>query len=212
LFALPAGVGVDQLGSVDLDLDGRADLVLAARGRGAEVVFMGTGGHPKQRTTLAGLDVDAISIADLNNDGHDDVLLTGASPNVILANATNAGALRSLAALQGLESVQTLDWNADGKLDVLGVRTHALVALVQKGDLEFEAQVITQWPDADFQLHAVTAGRAYGGPLGLVLIASPVRAHGRAELLLTSEMPADANTTRTEPLPDAPLRQQLSLP
>jgi hypothetical protein len=212
LFALPAGVAVDQLGMADLDVDGRTDLILGARARGAEIVFMGTGGHPKQRTTLAGLDVSAISIADLNNDGHDDALLTGSGANLILANATNAGALRSLPALQGLASVHILDWNADGKLDVLGIRTHALVALVQKGDLEFDSQVITQWPDADFQLRAVMAGRAYGGPLGLVLIASPVRARGRAELLLTSEMPSDANTVRTESLLDAPLRQQLSLP
>ena len=212
LFAMPAGVGVDQLGTADLDLDGRADLILSAKGRGAEVVFMGTGGHPKQRTTLAGLDVKAITIVDLNADGHADALLTGAAANAIVANATNAGALRSLPALSGLDSVQVLDWNGDGKPDVLGVRNHELVALVQKGDLDFDAQVITAWPDADFQLRTALAGQPYGGPLGLVLIASPVRARGRAELLLVSEMPADANTSRLEPLPDSPLRQQLSLP
>lgn len=212
LFALPAGVGVDQLGSADLDLDGRADLVLSAKGRSAEILFMGTAGHPKQRTALAGLDVSAIAIADLDADGHDDALLTGSAANAILANATNPGALRSLPALQGLENVQLSDWNRDGKLDVLGIRGHELVALVQKGELEFESQVITAWPDSDFQLRTALVGQQYGGPLGLVLIASPVRAHGRAELLLVSEMPSDANTARLEPLPDAPLRQQFLLP
>jgi hypothetical protein len=211
LFALPAGVGVDQLGTADLDLDGRADLVISAKARGAEVIFMGAGGHPKQRTTLAGLDVNAITIADLNADGHADALLSGAVTNAIVASATNAGELRALPALQGLDSVQVLDWTGDGKPDVLGVRGHELVALVQKGDLEFDSQVITAWPDAEFVLRAALAGRAYGGPLGLVLIASPVRARGHAELLLVSEMPDDASTTRVEPLPDAPLRQQLSL-
>jgi hypothetical protein len=212
LSALPGGVGVDQLATVDLDLDGRADLILAARGKGAEIVFMGTAGHPKQRTLSAGLDVSTISIADLNGDGKDDALLTGGAAHLILASATTPGELRSVPALQGLETAQAVDWNGDGKLDVLGVRTHALVAFVQKADLDFDAQVITQWPDADFQLHAAMLGRAYDSPLGLVLIASPVRARGHVELLLASEMPANASSARIEPLPDAPLRQQLSLP
>jgi hypothetical protein len=212
LGALPGGIGVDQLASADLDVDGRADLLLGARGRGAEIVFMSTGGRPKQRTALPGIDVSSITIADLNGDGHNDALLGGPHASVILASAESAGTVRAVPALQGLDGVQTLDWNGDGKLDVIGVQSHTLVALVQKGALEFDSESITEWPDSDFHLHAALAGRTYGGPLGLVLIASPVRARGRAELLLASEVPSDAVSVQTEPVPDAPLRQQLSLP
>jgi hypothetical protein len=212
LVTLPAGVGVDLLGAADLDLDGQSDLILAGRARGTELVFLEAGGHPKRRVALDALRASAVLIGDLNGDGKADALLPGAEPSAILASAENSGVVRSLPSLRDLANVQIADWNGDGKLDVFGIRAHALVALMVRDNLEFEAHVITPWLDQEFELRGAVSGRVYGDPLGLVLIASPVRARGRAELLLTKVVPDDLSSTRTEMVPDAPLCQHLSMP
>ena len=210
--ALSAGVGTDRLAVADFDLDGRSDLLLAVSGRGPELVLLDPTGQARERTPLATPPVNALRTGDLNGDGHADALLAGDEPSALLANAARDWTVRPLPALSGLGEVQLLDWNADGKLDVVGVLEHALVAFIQTGALAFEAQRITAWPDAALRLRLALPRQTIGGSAGVVLIASPVQARGRADLVMAEAIPSDASLAGPEPLPDAPLSQRFSLP
>ncbi len=211
LVALRAGIGSDQIAAVDLDLDLHPDLAVAGGTHPAEVMYLDVRGQPRQRIALEGGPASSLLVMDFDRDSHDDLLLGGSDARVLIARPTEPRSPRPLAALRDVERLQALDWNRDGKLDVVGRREKTLVAVLPtSGDSEPEVIEIASWLEPDFEYRALAHG--LDGPASLVLIASPVQARGHVELWLASTPSFNASSAEVVPLPDAPVFQRFALP
>ncbi|HKU41689.1 MAG TPA: VCBS repeat-containing protein [Polyangiales bacterium] len=213
-LSLPAGPGMNQLAAADLDLDGNVDLVLAGTGRTADVVYLDAKAQPLRRMALDPGPVQAVLVVDLDGDGHDDLVIASDESRVILARSGSTAIAHPLALPQGFRVLRAVDWNGDGKIDLIGQLQQSLLAMLQTSSLTFERSELASWPDQELRVLGAMWSSRTGGtvPAALVLIASPVQARGQIELLISRQVPWVMGKLRAVPIPEAPLSLQLALP
>lgn len=154
---------------VDLDLDGRQDLLIADIGffmpedhdKGAVVWLRATGGGRFEKRVLADKlpRVTDVEAADFDGDGDLDLVVAAfglhtRGATLLLENHTTdwrepAFEARTLDSRAGAVQAQPADIDGDGRLDVvllLAQQHEAVVALLNRGALAFEAKPIFEAP------------------------------------------------------------------
>ena len=125
---------------VSSDFDNRRDLDLfAARRDGPPLLFLnrrdGTFEDVAPRLRLPSQPAQAVAAGDINKDGYTDLMLIGAdAARLLLSDGRGGFALSALpAALAGARSVQLVDVDLDGLLDVVAAGEQGLVVLRNVG-------------------------------------------------------------------------------
>ncbi|SEM96704.1 Ig-like domain (group 1) [Stigmatella aurantiaca] len=125
---VPAGSSAQVLGRLDVDGDGRMDVVAGSATSGELQVLKGTGagtfGAPTAVSLGTGEGAVALLVADLNRDGRPDVLVASPTHKVFLVpgGVSALGTPGLLATLSGVTRGLTVgDFNRDGRLDWAGV-------------------------------------------------------------------------------------------
>jgi hypothetical protein len=211
--AFSTAVGADRLAVVDLDLNGRSELVLAGAQQAAELATFDDQGRLLRRSALDVAAAFELLTADMDGDGHEDVVFAAADARVILASREPLTAARSIGSLADWRYVQALDWNGDHKLDLIGQRGQALWGLIQTNALVFEPREITKLPAA-LTVHAALALAAdsKNEAARLVVVSSHERAHSPVELQVVSVLDDTGGPARSAALPDSPLSQHSMFP
>ncbi|WP_225413721.1 FG-GAP-like repeat-containing protein [Stigmatella hybrida] len=125
---VPAGSGAQVLGRLDVDGDGRMDVVAGSATSSELQVLKGTGagtfGAPTAVSLGTGEGAGALLVADLNRDGRPDVLVASPTHKVFLVpgGVSALGTPGLAATLSGVTRGLTVgDFNRDGRLDWAGV-------------------------------------------------------------------------------------------
>jgi hypothetical protein len=129
-----------RLDAVDLDLDGRSELIWRPNDALAQILYLDAQGAIARREPLSISGNAQLRIADLNADGHDDVLLAGDQLVALIASADKPATAQVLAERLDLSAIALADIDADGSIDVIGVRDDAVLARVQTKPLTFESR------------------------------------------------------------------------
>ena len=137
-----AFAGQNALLAADLDGDGRADLVGASPSPHGVLVLWS--GQPSATVDLPG-PAGAFTVADIDEDGKLDLLAadTGSKIVVRLAAAPSMDPIRTvnLPMKESLDSLETIDIDGDGHLDIVGTRSASntvralLLSVVPGGDV-----------------------------------------------------------------------------
>jgi hypothetical protein len=133
-----------RLDAVDLDLDGRSELIWRPNDALAQVLFLDAQGAIVRREPLSISGNAQLRIADLDADGHDDVLLAADQVVALLASADKPPTAQVLIERLDLSAVSLADVDADGSIDVIGVRDDAVLARLQTKPLTFEPRSLSQ--------------------------------------------------------------------
>jgi len=213
VFALPTAVGANRLAVADLDLDGTPELVLAGAQRAAEQVRLEGQARSARRSALDVPAAFALVTADMDGDGHEDVVFAAPDARLVLASRDPARAPRAIGSLADWSFVQALDWNDDGRLDLIGQRGQALWGMIQTGALVFEARELARLP-AELTVHAVQAlsGASKNEARRLVVVSSYARASSPVELQVVAALSDAGGPAHSTPLPDAALPQHSVFP
>jgi hypothetical protein len=161
--ALAAGTDPDELLAIDVNHDGKLDLVVVDEGTGSVSVALGAaGGTFGSATTVslgAGVSADAVAAGDVNGDGDVDLVVTdeaNGNVKVLLGNGTGgftAGADVALVAADQVSGIALADVDADGDLDlvVADETTDTVRVALGNGDGTFGAAVsfATGLPNVD---------------------------------------------------------------
>lgn len=125
--------GLFHVDALDLDLDGRAELLLSGDGSRAELVALDAQGTVQRRTPLDVGEPYHMAIVDIDGDGHDDALFVGTRVQALLS-AAGASAAPSLRALKTVPATAVgqplaLDVDGDGRRDLFALADAELVPL-----------------------------------------------------------------------------------
>ncbi len=143
--AAHAAIGGHDLCAVDLDLDGRDELIVLGKAPRAEIVYLGDDGQVRERKALEMGDAREVSATDVDGDGHADAVLVGDDVRVVIAAKDNPLAVQALGLGAGLTHVRGFDINTDGKLDFVAQSTESAVALVQTTQSHFERRLLVDF-------------------------------------------------------------------
>jgi hypothetical protein len=141
--ALATSVGTETYASAsaDLDRDGRDELALVSKS-GVEVLAFAQDGSIRERKVLDMAGARAVFATDLDGDGHSDLAFEGHAVHALFATASAMPEPRQLVALDDVSGIAPADVNGDGKLDLVGRTTSAVVAFVQTGAGQFERRTL----------------------------------------------------------------------
>jgi hypothetical protein len=212
-----AGTNATGLGVVDIDRDGKLDVIVAS-GDDSRIDLL-YGDEPARfarSRTLSAPGASEVVIGDLDGDGAPDALIVGATVSRLLARP---GQDPSLVAIDGapadLRDAAIADVDRDGHADVVGWSHPRLVVLAGRADATFETRTVIELAPGEIgpRRHALADLDGDGAP-EIVLLA--VSQDGATRMLDLVIVPAsERGAIRTEPaapLPDAPLVLTIDLP
>jgi hypothetical protein len=157
MFAAKAPDDMRTLTAVDLDLDGRDELVLTAQSEPPEVLHLGARGEIVGRAPLPLPAASSLLRADLNGDGSPDALFGGDKLSVVLASHDQPEQVQVLADDFATTQMAAMDINRDGKLDVVGVKANTVFAYIQSDPLRFDRVTVAVLPASEFALDGLVA-------------------------------------------------------
>lgn len=147
----------DSIALADLDRDGQLDVIAASPTDGRLDIVFGNG----NATSAGAIQREAagcseLLVTDLTGDAHDDLVCSGDSSYVIAAREDRELVVQPLVfGGERVRSLQAADFNADGKLDLLGYAHPQLVRLEQGAELHFEARMVAELLGTSFAPLAV---------------------------------------------------------
>jgi hypothetical protein len=165
------GNDVRDLAALDLDLDSRDDLVVAAQKPSVEVLYLAADATVRARAAVVTGETRQILTADVDGDGHDDAVLVGEPLAVLLASPTTEPTAHSIAVNEPVRSVFPVDLNADGKLDLLVTTASSVVLLTQTTALRFEPKTLLALPGNLLPVSAAAISSDADGHFALLVLA-----------------------------------------
>jgi len=214
--------GLLHVDAIDLDLDGRMELLLSGDGAQAEVVALDAQGAVERRTKLDLGEPYQLSLADLDSDGHDDALFVGTRVQALLASATAQGepSLRALKATPPTALARTfaLDLDSNGRKDLLGLGEAELLRLRFRPPDELEvgsAQHLEAIENQGYAIVNVLSIPREEGKYWLATVGQARAAPYVVDVTLSQfgqSGPAIAWNAQRLALPDAPLSLHWTLP
>ena len=214
--------GLFHVDALDVDLDGRPELLLSGDGSRAELVTLDSQGAVSRRGTLDLGEPYHMTIADIDSDGHDDALFVGSKVQALIAAATG-NAEPSLRALKTVPSTAaartfTLDVDGDGRRDLFALGDAELLPLRFRPPDELEVSAALRLDAFETQGYAVTQLLAIpreDGKRWLALVGQG-RAAPYAVDVAVSQLGQNGPIVSWNPqrilLPDAPLSLRWTLP
>jgi hypothetical protein len=214
MLATQARAGARGLSMVDLDLDGRDELILTTEAEAPDMLRIDAQAQIERRDPLQVPAAHAALVADLNGDGNNDAIFYGTQLLVALASREQPVNVQLLRDGFDLSQLAAADVNLDGALDLLGVRAGTLFALLQSPSLHFEEHPIARQLDPDFVLDALVALAGASAGLRIALLGHRAADPHRVELgLVWAGRDAGASRpVKSKPVQDAPLCLKLTLP
>jgi hypothetical protein len=222
LASLKVDDGLSHVDTLDLDLDGRSELLLSGDGTQAEIVALDPQGAVQKRTHLDLAEPYQLSLVDLDADGHDDALFVGARVQALLASATRDAEpnlrLLKTAPPTALARSYALDLDADGRKDLLALGEAELLPLRFRPPDELEvaaAQHLDALESQGFAVSALLAIPREPGKLWLATVAQARAAPYEIDVALSQLDPGSLTLAWNQQriaLPDAPLSLHWSLP
>ncbi len=210
------GVGATGLGVVDLDRDGRQDLLIASSDDSRlDILYGDEAGHFARTRTLSSPSATEVAVGDLDGDGAPDALVVGATVSRLLSRTEGEPALAAIEGAPALRDAQILDVDHDGRADVVGWSHPRLVVLAGLGDGAYETRTLFELAGGEVgPRRQVVADLDGDGAAEVVLLASGEDG-GTRMLDLVVVPSSERGLVRTElarPMPDAPLWLDLTLP
>ena len=214
--------GLFHVDALDLDLDGRPELLLSGDGSQAEVVALDSQGAVQQRTLLELGEPYHLTIVDIDADGRDDALFVGSRVQALIATATpnTTPSLRVLKTLPTTPLVRTfaLDVDGDGRRDLFALGEAELLPLRFRLPDELEVAAALRLDAFETQGYGVTQLLAIPRDQGrrwLVAVAQARAAPYSVDASFSQLGPAGPalswNVQRIA-LPDAPMSLRWTLP
>jgi hypothetical protein len=207
--------GVRRLDAIDVNLDGRDELIATFEAAAPEIWYLDLHGQLERRAALELTGVQSVRIADLNADSHADAIFAGAELNVLFAAPDHDGRTQILASGFALESIVVSDLDADGRRDLVGIHEGDIVALMQREPLRFEPKTLASLAQSELQVSDIVMLRAGAVPNQLALFGHHAQRPSALELTLISLTAAAEPlrwTSASLTLPSAPLLLTWSLP
>jgi hypothetical protein len=221
LTSLKIEDGLNHVDALDLDLDGRSELLLSGDGTQAEIVALDAQGGVQKRTHLDLGEPYQLSLVDLDSDGHDDALFVGARVQALLASSTGGDpGLRVLktAPPTALARSYALDLDGDGRKDLLALGEAELLPLRFRPPDELEvaaAQHLDTLESQGFAVSALLAVPREQGKHWLATLAQARAAPYEIDVALSQLDPGSLSVAWNQQriaLPDAPLSLHWTLP
>jgi hypothetical protein len=163
---IPLGGYVTTIDLADINGDGNPDIVLGNEGYGTAMVLYGNGqggfGAP-QTITDAGTGVVGVNVGNFN--GHPDLLVTHNDGTIDLLLGNGAGTFQTPVQVYGnIGSGGAVDFNGDGKLDLVAQTGTQVSILLGNGDGTFQsptnAFTVTSDNDVDLEVNLTGDGIA----------------------------------------------------
>ncbi|HEX4354726.1 MAG TPA: VCBS repeat-containing protein, partial [Polyangiales bacterium] len=150
MFATDVASDVRSVFAIDLDLDGRDEVLLGAMKGPIELLHLGVHSEVAQRETLAASAIGTASLADLNGDGATDAIVAGAKLWALIATRDQAPTLQVLREPFDASHVVAVDH--DGALELVALRADRVVVYASSAPLHFDREPLTIFGDRDFAL------------------------------------------------------------
>lgn len=210
-----AGSAATGLGVVDVDRDGKLDILVASSDDSRlDVLYGDDVAHFTRTRTLSAPSATDVAIGDLDGDGAPDALVVGASVSRLLAHAGDP-TLVPIEGAPALRDAAIFDVDHDGRADVVGWSHPRLVVLGARADGTYETRTLFELAGGEIgPRRQVVADLDGDGAPEVVLLA--VGQDGEQRMLDLVVVPSsERGLVRTEearPLPDAPLSLTIALP
>jgi hypothetical protein len=209
----PAGVGSSALAALDLDLDGRDDLVAASTGEGKVRAWLTSKGALAHVEPLE-LELPGVSqtlVADLDGDAVRELVVAGDRAALIHPRADGALELTPIAGTDGLRDLQVADADGNGKPDLIGYVHPDLLAVAPDAAPGAERMLVASLRGEVGVLFARVAQLDRDPQLDLVLVVQS--SAGDLELAIARNLKSGALVAlggTSEPLADAALLERFT--
>lgn len=210
------GVGATALAALDVDRDGKLDLLAASSDDSRlDVLFGDETAHFTRTRTLSAPSASEIAVGDLDGDGSPDAVVVGASVARLLSHAGGDPVLAPIEGAPTLRDVSVLDVDRDGHADVVGWAHPRLVVLAGSATGTYESRTLFELAGGESgPRRSVVVDLDADGAVEVAMLV--VGEHEGARSLDLVVVPSsERGLVRTEPaqpLPDAPLSLSIALP
>lgn len=211
-----AATNATSLGVLDVDRDGKLDVVVASSTDSRVDLLYGDATSRFARSrTLSMPSATDIAVGDLDGDGAPDAVIAGASVARLLAHAGGDPALAPIEGAPELRDPAIVDVDHDGHADVVGWSHPRLVVLGGREDGTYETRTLFELASGEIgpRRHVVADLDGDGAPEVVLLV---VGQDGEQRMLDLVVVPSsERGLVRTEeahPLTDAPLMLTIALP
>ncbi len=211
-----AATDATGLGVLDLDRDGKLDVLVASSAESrVDILYGDDASHFSRSRTLSVPSATDIAIGDLDADGAPDAVIVGATVSRLLARAAADPTLAPIEGAPELRDVAVLDVDRDGHADIVGWSHPGLVVLAGRADGTFETRTLFELASGEIgPRRHVVADLDGDGAAEVVLLA--VGQDGATRMLDLVVVPSSerglVRTQEARPLADAPLMLTIALP